>query len=366
MTIYICIEAVLLVLLFKKKPHHIGYSFISIGLLLISAFRAESVGTDVVNYIIEYNLHGIETWKESFTNSEYTFAIYCKFLNVLGLKERGFLIATAILFAMLLMIALHVNHCDKILTFSLFYFAGLYLQSFCIIRQSLAIVTALISYSSLEKNYSIQMPYNKGRFQRFPIGFVIGMIIAIGFHPTVIVLFALPVMMLFYGQKRCRKPSVFLRDGILCMSAALIILPVLYPFILQHSKEKYQVLYGGSYVTGPFGNWKSGILLVALYLIFYIAYYNNWKKLTEKENIIVGSVIMLAFACSSLSIINSTLGRTNLFFEGLMVLMLGKLLSHRYTRIKSINFYVILVFSAFFILYLMRDSIVVVPYKIWQ
>lgn len=239
MTIYICIEAVLLVLLFKKKPHHIGYSLISIGLLLISAFRAESVGTDVVNYIIEYNLHGIETWKESFTNSEYTFAIYCKFLNVLGLKERGFLIATAILFAMLLMIALHVNHCDKILTFSLFYFAGLYLQSFCIIRQSLAIVTALISYSSLEKNYSIQMPYNKGRFQRFPIGFVIGMIIAIGFHPTVIVLFALPVMMLFYGQKRCRKPSVFLRDGILCMSAALIILPVLYPFILQHSKEKY-------------------------------------------------------------------------------------------------------------------------------
>ena len=161
MTIYICIEAVLLVLLFKKKPHHIGYSLISIGLLLISAFRAESVGTDVVNYIIEYNLHGIETWKESFTNSEYTFAIYCKFLNVLGLKERGFLIATAILFAMLLMIALHVNHCDKILTFSLFYFAGLYLQSFCIIRQSLAIVTALISYSSLEKNYSIQMPYNK-------------------------------------------------------------------------------------------------------------------------------------------------------------------------------------------------------------
>ena len=58
MTIYICIEAVLLVLLFKKKPHHIGYSLISIGLLLISAFRAESVGTDVVNYIIEYNLHG--------------------------------------------------------------------------------------------------------------------------------------------------------------------------------------------------------------------------------------------------------------------------------------------------------------------
>lgn len=117
-------------------------------------------------------------------------------------------------------------------------------------------------------------------------------------------------------------------------------------------------------MTGPFGNWKSGILLVALYLIFYIAYYNNWKKLTEKENIIVGSVIMLAFACSSLSIINSTLGRTNLFFEGLMILMLSKLLNHGYTRIKSINFYVILVFATYFVLYLVRDSISVVPYRI--
>ncbi len=85
------------------------------------------------------------------------------------------------------------------------------------------------------------------------------------------------------GRNVAGNPLFFLRDGILCMSAALIILPVLYPFILQHSKEKYQVLYGGSYVTGPFGNWKSGILLVALYLIFYIAYYNNWKKLTEKR-----------------------------------------------------------------------------------
>ena len=117
-------------------------------------------------------------------------------------------------------------------------------------------------------------------------------------------------------------------------------------------------------MTGQFGNWRRGILLVALYLISYIAYYNNWKNLTEKENIIVGSVIMLAFACSSLSIINSTLGRTNLFFEGLMILMLGKLLRLRFARITSITFYVILVFAAYFILYLMRDSIVVVPYKI--
>lgn len=364
MKVYICIELILLVLLFKRKKYHLEYVTISFLLMLMAAIRSEFVGADVRVYFIEYEWNGAKSWKAALTSSEYSFTIYCKFLNSLGLGNYGFLAVTAILFAVLLALAIETNHSNRILTLSLYYFAGLYTQSFCVIRQSFAVVISLIAYSSLEKNYSLRIPYNKGHFQSFPIGFVIGMIVAIGFHPTVIVLLALPVMMLFYGKKRCRKPSVFLRDGILCMSAALIILPVLYPFILQHSNKKYQDLYGGGYVTGPFGNWKSGILLVALYLIFYIAYYNNWKKLTEKENIIVGSVIMLAFACSSLSIINSTLGRTNLFFEGLMILMLSKLLNHGYTRIKSINFYVILVFATYFVLYLVRDSISVVPYRI--
>lgn len=365
MTVYICVEIILLVLLFERKKYRIEYGLVSIGLALLSALRAESVGTDVVNYILEYNWHGSQSWKAVFNNSEYSFSVYCKLLNTLGLSERGFLVVTAILFAVLLAVAIEVNHCDRILTLSLYYFAGLYIQSFCIIRQSLAVVIALIAYGCLEKSYSFQIRPDGTcgeTFQRFPVGFVIGMIVAAGFHPTVIILMALPVMMIFYGRKKCKKPYVFLRDGILCMLAALVILPSLYPVILRYSNAKYQILYGGSYVTGPFGNWKSGLLLVVLYLIFYLAYYNNWRRLTEKENVVIGSIVMLALACSSLSIINNTLGRTNLFFEGLMVLMLNKLLKHGYNRVKSVNFYVVWVFAVYFVLYLMRDSIFVVPY----
>lgn len=367
MTVYICVEMILLGLLFKRKKYRIEYGLVSIGLALLSALRAESVGTDVANYILEYNWHGSQSWKAAFANSEYSFSVYCKLLNTLGLKVRGFLVVTAILFAVLLAVAIKVNHCDRILTLSLYYFTGLYIQSFCIIRQSLAVAIALIAYGSLEKSYSFQTRPDgtcRGTFQRFPVGFVIGMIIATGFHPTVIILMALPIMMIFYGRKKCKKPHVFLRDGILCMLAALVVLPGLYPVILRHSNAKYQTLYGESYVTGLFGNWKSGLLLVVLYLVFYLAYYNNWRRLTEKENVIVGSAVMLALACSSLSIINSTLGRINLFFEGLMILMLDKLLRQRYSRVKSVNFYIVLVFAAYFVMYLMRDAIVVVPYKL--
>lgn len=364
MEVYICIEIILLVLLFKQRKYQFEYAAISFFLMLMAAIRSESVGTDVKVYFIEYKWNGAKSWKEAFTSSEYSFTVYCKILNTLGLSNYGFLATTAILFAVLLAIAIEANNCNRILTLSLYYFTGLYVQSFCVIRQSLAVVTALIAYRSLEKNYCVQIQNGRGCFRKFPTGFIVGTIVAAGFHPITIVLIALPIMMIFYGRKKYRNPHIFLRDGIMCMLAALAILPALYPLILQHSNRKYQDLYGGGYVTGPFGNWKSGILLVVVYLIFYIAYYNNWKKLTEKENIIVGSVVMLAFACSSLSIINNTLGRTNLFFEGLMVLMLGKLLNHRYTKVKSVNFYVILVFAAYFVLYLMRDSIVVVPYKI--
>lgn len=244
MEVYICIEIILLVLLFKQRKYQFEYAAISFLLMLMAAIRSEFVGADVRVYFIEYEWNGAKSWKDALTSSEYSFTIYCKFLNSLRLGNYGFLVVTAILFAILLALAIETNHSNRILTLSLYYFAGLYTQSFCVIRQSFAVVISLIAYSSLEKNYSLRMPYNKGHFQSFPIGFVIGMIIAIGFHPTVIVLFALPVMMLFYGKKRCRKPSVFLRDGILCMSAALIILPVLYPFILQHSNKKYQDLYG--------------------------------------------------------------------------------------------------------------------------
>lgn len=370
MLIYILIEIVLILFLFGRRNGRMKYGIASFFLLVIAIFRAKTVGADTANYFLEYQGHGECSWNEILRNSEYSFAVFCKLLNIIGLNERGFLVVTSILFSTLLIIAFKVNHCDKILTLSLYYMTGFYIQSFCIIRQSLAVAVALIAYANLEKHFCFpsltRLVGSKYYFRSVPIGYIVGMIIAIGFHPTVIVLGALPIMMLYFDYRKATSPAFFLKYGIAGMMTILLLFSRVYPLILRHSMEKYQDLYGGNYVMGIFENYKSGFLLVVLYMFFYLAYWNNWKKLSKKENVLVGSVLTLSIAFSALSIISSTLGRINLFWEGMMILMLDKLLRKSYRKSTSINCYVILFFAIYFILYLMRDSIAVVPYQFWK
>lgn len=354
MTVYLGTAGILLVLLFIQKENKVWYWLISILLMVLSAIRTESVGWDIGNYIKEYNQHVGGSWKNAICNTEYSFSVYCKILGSFGLEERGFLAATAVLFALLVVLAIKINNCKSILALYLYYTTGLYIQSFCIIRQSLAISIALIALALLEK------AMDRGKI---PWGYFIGIFIAAGFHPTSLILMIFPLMMWFYSKKKRIKPVGFLRDGILFMLLILIVFSWLYPIVLQHTTSKYALLYGDGYVKGTFGNWKNGLLLMLLYFVFYLAFQNNWKQLSYMEYITVGTTITLAFTLVSLSMASSTLGRMNLFVEGLMILMLDKLLKKRYKRYTSVNFYIVLFFFVYFILYLMRDSIGVVSYR---
>ena len=366
MEIYIIMGITLLILLLKKH-NNVEYDVAMLLLTMLSMLRAESVGADMQNYISEYYEYSMLSWKKILTCSEYSFAVVCKILNVLEVDKRGFIIAISILFSLLLWTAFKANRCNNYLVLYLYYMMGLYIQSFCIIRQSLAVVVSLIANSYLEEEYTCEQRDNGdcycGKFKSVPIKYVIGIIIAFGFHPTVIVIMLIPIFMMYYGKKKKLKPVVFLRDGLICMGIGMALFPKMYPFVLRNFREKYQVLYGNDYAE-MFGNIKSGILIVAVCFIFYALYLNNWKKLSVKENIIVGSVMVSSFALSSLSVINSTLGRVNLFTEGLMVVMMSRLMKNSYRKIHSMNFWGMMFFLIYFILYIMRDSIGVVPYKL--
>ena len=349
MTLYLGFEILLLLLLFKRKESTFGYCALSIALALTGVFRNDSVGLDIGNYINEFNQHARASWKEAIFNSEYSFSIYCKFLGFLGIDKYGFLIVTALLFAVLVAVAIKKNRCRPILTLYLYYTTGLYVQSFCIIRQSIAIAVFLIAYASMQESL-------KGK--RLSLKFWGGLFIAAGFHPTVLVFAVLPFMARFYEKKKNMRPWMFLRDGLLFMISVLAVFSWLFPMVLQHTTSKYASLYGGGYVTGTFGNLKSGLLLLTVYVVFYMAFQNNWKQLERLDYIMAGTNITLAFTFASLSIASSTLGRMNLFVEGLMVATLDKLLK-RYT---PPNFCILLFFFFYYILYLIRDSIGVTPY----
>lgn len=65
MKVYICIELILLVLLFKRKKYHLEYVTISFLLMLMAAIRSEFVGADVRVYFIEYEWNGAKSWKDA-------------------------------------------------------------------------------------------------------------------------------------------------------------------------------------------------------------------------------------------------------------------------------------------------------------
>ena len=220
--IYLIIE-VLLVLAIYVKNKSFAYYSVLLGLIALSAFRGMNVGADLLVYEQTYYGYHSATFIDVIKDPNYSFAIYCKILNLFGVGMRGFLIISAVLFSILLTVAFIVNKCDKILTLSIFYMLGLYIQSFCIIRQSFACVIFMIAYAYVDESIiSLRIPALsmdkfkirvKKRKISIPAKFYVLIAIAVGFHTAAIFMFALPLFVNIYSKEVRYRPQRFFRDG---------------------------------------------------------------------------------------------------------------------------------------------------------
>ena len=370
MAIYLAIEALLLVAIYAKRNRNLLYYALLSIMILVAGFRADTIGADMVNYIPTYQDYQTATWGQVLRDPNFSFAIYCKILTLFGLDIRGFLIANAILFSVLLTIALNVNKCDKLLALAIFYMLGLYTQSFCIIRQSFANVVFMIAYAYIDKGHiHLTIPLcnrDTGEVVRHSITislrFLLLMVVAIGFHTATVFLLVIPCFLWIYPRKKEIEPQKFLRVGIAFLVLAFGVFQLLYTVVLSFMPHKYSDLYS-DFNQSLFANAKTAGLLFVLYMVFYVAYKMHYERLSTEENLQMGSTITLAITLVSMSIIHSTLGRMNLFTECLMAMMMSKLLQNDYRNRKSIGSLFIAFYAVYFVLYLFRDSIGVVPYK---
>lgn len=370
MAIYIGIEILLLIAVYAKRNREVWYYFLLSLLTFVSAFRADTVGGDMFYYIPTYEEYHIETWREVIKDPNYSFAIYCKILNCIGLDIRGFMIANAVVFAILLTVAFHVNKCDKLLALTIFYTLGLYIQSFCIIRQSFANVVFMIAYAYIDKGQihlviPIKRREGKPSIQKHSVKvslrFLILMIIAIGFHTATVFLLVIPLFLWIYPRKQKIRPITFLKVGWGFLFIALVCFRFFYSVVLNYLPSKYAYLYSG-FSQSLFGNAKNAVLLLMLYMLFFICYQNHFEKIDTSENLRIGSTITLSITLISMSMIQRTLGRMNLFTECLMAMMVTNLIQNSYRDRKSSDSVFVWIYAGYFILYLFRDSIGVVPY----
>ena len=108
---------------------------------------------------------------------------------------------------------------------------------------------------------------------------------------------------------------------------------------------------------------NAGLLLV-LYVIFYVCYKRHFSELSNYENWMIGTTVTLSVALVSMSFISPALGRINLFSEALMAIHMGKLLRRGCRRRRSSEPIYIVIFFVYYVCYLFRDSIGVVPYSL--
>lgn len=187
------------------------------------------------------------------------------------------------------------------------------------------------------------------------------MIIAIGFHTSAIFFLLLPLCIKYYHNLIRYNPKMFLKNGLVLLCLALLFFSAFGLVVFKLLPDKYINLYGNM-VGLKFNNITSALLLGIVYLVFYFCYKNHYSDLTNSDKIKIGAAITVSMALISMSMVSPALGRINLYSESMMVVSMDKLLKEKHSGKRSKDIIYIGFFATYFILYLFRDSINVVPY----
>jgi len=193
-----------------------------LALFFILGFRDISVGNDLERYVEYYNsISKIDPFE---TRTEIGFVFLLKFLNFLGLNERGFVLATSLIISSIFSWFYRCYSKDYGLSFVLFILVGVFAFSLSGMRQSIAICITLIAFS-----YALNKKL---------IPFLVITFLATTFHSSAYIFF-LVYIICRVKLDSYRKLFVF---GII-----LVIVAILNTYLLQlfkgFSTEKYNTIY---------------------------------------------------------------------------------------------------------------------------
>lgn len=349
MAVYLILDFLILISLFAfkdKKKICILFLFVFI---FLSAFRATSVGSDYLVYLHQYEESVQGTFWDCLFGDYFFFKIYCRFLNLLKFDFRGFIIVTSFFIGFLFWLSARKTE-NPLLTLFIYFSLGLYLQTFCIIRQSIAILIVMYGFTFL-KDFT-----KKNIFVFYALN-----LCAIGFHIVSIATLIIPLLYFIFSKLSPGKIK-YLIFGFIGFALLFIIFNYTYSYILPFFSDKYTRLYSESGSRAFGGNIVGGFLYLILYLVIYCVYCLKYNSLTDARKKIIGIYFILAFAFTAFSFISDDLGRLNLFIESNLVLITSELLVDDYNKRGNILSMMLLFFMAYLVLYLIRDSIGVVPY----
>lgn len=352
MFLYLTLETLLLLSIFTRKNRNISLFFL-IGLLTIfSALRNETVGRDLPTYLKSF-LYTEISFESIITSTRPLYSILEYFIQVIDKNRHIYIVITSVGYCLLLFYVINKTTEDKLLFLYLFFSLGIFLQSFCIIRQSYAILFILLAFQQLESTE-----------RKSYLHYYFLCLVAIGFHTSAIIMLLFPAI-LKLAKKKNYLPLNFLKIGLMISIVILISFFTIYPVVIRLFPLHYQRLYSVGKLLDKRNSVLNGILLFILYLSSYKIFFDVYDNISIEKKYLYGTIYIFAFSSVAFSLINASVGRVNLYFEALTALFVSKTNRKEYFNRKKYSFLFILFFFIYFVLYLFRDSIGVVPYELY-
>ena len=361
MTIYIfelLLVWVMGMLLYMKKINKKTFIVVVFFVLaMVLGLRGESVGEDTGHFIDVFNYAQNVSWKTAFTSGfdvvytiiysadqsiEVGYLILNKLVGIFTDNAQWLIFIVAVATCWLFGKFIYDNFEKVFLPTYVFMCESLYMNSFNLMRQILAIAIALQAFKMIKE----------GKYKKA----VIVILVAFLFHKTAILLLALIPLYLWKNKKRATK---FVFIGAVAITAGLQVIAVIISALIPRYANYFTTNYWDTEVGITAVMW---LIEIVLCLFFY--FYRGFKK-NDNEDFIPVSCTILYLACEIISFRVSIFSRIAMVFSPFLMQLFvrGKTLFGKKTRLVYLVG-LMAVLTVIFLLYAKADSRVY--YFFWQ
>ncbi len=318
--------------------------FLSISFILlfiVSALRAELIGTDTVNYINTFNLIKVTDFSQMFDSFRYEngYIVLNKIVSYISSNPQSIIIVTSFIVLYLILNGIKNTSENKVFSVVLFITLYYYFVSFNAIRQYIAIGLLIVAYNYIKKRKLFK--------------FIIFVLIATAFHQLALIF--LPLY-LFYGIKLNYKKLLFIATSFVIF---LVGFDTILDFVFSVLPE-YSYYQGTEYFEG------GGVLtsLVSGSILLFGLLMRGTTK-TDKEFDFLLLIVLFSFLTSLMSTRVILFNRLNYYFEIFNIFFIPKAVNmEKNPKLRLIYYIVISSITIFYcVIRLIEGWHRVIPYK---
>lgn len=328
-----------------NKKNQIYLFFMFVFLLLFSAFRKYNIGTDTLSYIklfIDINTSFRNLHIFGF-NIEPLFILLNKITYFINKSPQSILFSTSFIINLLVIMRIFKSSKYPWLSIYLYISMYIYYQSFNGIRQYIAISIIFYISKYIEENK--------------PIKFLLGIILAMGFHTTAIIF--LPCYIF-------NKINISIKKIILFLIATFLLLYNIDELLKLFTDlvPKYKVYYDSFFLeTGGIRD-----LVVSTFIILFgisIDFFNKSNK--QINTLTIYMLVYFAFSVMALRGSVNLISRLGWYFSIFVILYVPEVIDTiKNDKIRLVSIYSVISICFFYHLYLLLNNFHrIVPYELF-